>query len=337
MKYIIDYFKKIHFKKINVIYTLGIVLLIIISGFFMKYFSRYIKEKNTNTSNSHEIHNNYKNYSSKGKYYLYYNDKIIDDIKEEVDSFYLNNLSTAIYYSDSNDNEIYHNNYDSIALFGLKSFSLYEIFKDKKYYEYAKNQFDYLVNNLSSDGKFYINENNRIYSNYVGRWYAANTNGYFLSLLARIYSVEKSEVLFRAGERAIIPFKTSVTNGGCVDYFLDYKFYETYPNEEQSTFNLTGFLNILIGLKDYGNIVGNTEAIKLYNDGINSLEYVISFYDNDNGLSSYDLMNYFKPGVKNSSAKYHKENIQALQLINSLNHKKVFKFYIDRWNEYLDK
>lgn len=129
-------------------------------------------------------------------------------------------------------------------------------------------------------------------------WGSAMAQGYFLSVLGKLYSyftsVDRMDLALQAkelGMRVLDPFKKHLLDGGIFIRLCDKiacsKWFPEYPSNPP-VYTLNGFLFALIGLYDFHMVTGDPEAESLFWEGYVSLRRAVFRYDGP-VLSSYDL------------------------------------------------
>jgi len=91
----------------------------------------------------------------------------------------------------------------------------------------------------------------------------------------------------------------------------------------------------LMGLQDLYSITGDTQAKQLYDKGIETLEYVLPFYDSV-GISLYHLGHLMDKNLPvHYSEKYHIIHIYQLKILNQIEKNETIEYYANRWESYV--
>lgn len=268
------------------------------------------------------------NYDAKSEY-LFYDKASLEKDTTPTDK---NGVALTKYKNEYQYNPV------SISQYGLEQYSNYIESLDKKYYDNAKIQADYLLEiQDKSNGKFYYNYDFKVggtNQTMKAPWSSAMAQGQVISLLSRIYYVSKEKKYLDSAKLAMKPLTIDVKDGGlCADFF-GYKYYEEYPTIPAS-YTLNGFMFTLIGLHDLYSITDDKQAKELYDDGIKTLEYCLPFYDST-GISLYHLGHLTDKNLSlHTSEKYHNIHIGQLKIINKWENNATFMYYADKWEGYV--
>ena len=226
----------------------------------------------------------------------------------------------------------------TIAQYGLEQYSNYIETSNQEYYKKAKIQADYLLKIQDKEnGKFYYNYNFKVggtNQTMKAPWSSAMAQGQVISLFARMYYVSKDKTYLEAAQLAMKSLTIDVEDGGlCADFF-GHPYYEEYPTIPAS-YTLNGFMFTLIGLHDLYSISGDKQAKQLYDDGIETLEYCLPFYDST-GISLYHLGHLTDKNLPlHTSEKYHNIHVAQLKIINQFENNATFMYYSERWENYV--
>ena len=171
-------------------------------------------------------------------------------------------------------------------------------------------------------------------------WYTAMGQGQAISLLCRTYHFTKNKKYLETALRAVEIFHIPVENNGVKSKFMDkYTWYEEYPSVP-SMHVLNGFIFSLIGLYDLTKIAPKDRIAgieELLNDGLKSLNGMVSLYDNGQG-TFYDLRHIEVPGISPNRARwqYHIVHLSQLQLLMKIAPSDAIKRNFYRWKKYLN-
>jgi len=173
-------------------------------------------------------------------------------------------------------------------------------------------------------------------------WISAMAQGLGISVLTRAYVLTNDTKYLRFAVRALAPFQKSVEGGGVSRLFMLLErgpvdshrfFYEEYPTQPAPSFTLNGFMFALLGLYDLAQL-HDAEALGLFNQGIETLEVSLPFFDLGNG-SAYDLGHLTRPPRSvHSDLGYHMIHIYLLNALGSATNNQTLLWYRDHWNSY---
>ncbi|MDR1183185.1 MAG: D-glucuronyl C5-epimerase family protein, partial [Coriobacteriales bacterium] len=229
----------------------------------------------------------------------------------------------------------------AIARYGLNQYSNYLKLQDPVYMDDARVQADYLVDALDPETGVLLNEfdstinTGSAYEILRAPWVSADAQGLTCSLLARMYDQTGDEKYSEACKLAIQPFLRTVEDGGVTREFQGYTFFESYPTKLPD-FELSGFMNSLIGLFDVWQITQDETAYSLYTQGVETLEFSLPYFDSA-GISNYQLAHLFRSSgtIYIPGTAFHIDHIQRLEAINQYEESPVLAHYIKLWTMYI--
>ena len=163
---------------------------------------------------------------------------------------------------------------------------------------------------------------------------SAMTQGMGISTLTRAYQLTNNEKYLSIAKKAINVFSKNVPAGGVLRKITDnFICYEEYSTLDRPSCVLNGFITALLGLYDLAKISNYSPALKLYQEGMDSLIQNIHKWDGKT-WSYYDLYN---KGENNySSYFYHKYHIKQLNVLYKLTGKEIFLRYSKKWNRVIN-
>lgn len=245
-------------------------------------------------------------------------------------------------------NEKYYYNPVTIGQFALCSYAeFYYGERDEK--EFLKAA-DKLLSYMDKDGalryefEWYNGNTKEVYPK---GWTSSMAQGHALSCFTRAYELTKDPKYIEGGNRALKHLMLEKEKGGVRTTLRDLDpslkdriFFEEYVSTPNS-YTLNGYIYTLLGLFDwasltqaYPDIVGENQAEWGFNEGVESLQYVIHLYD-VGGFTNYDLgyMNFdvaprLIPG-------YHAIHIKLLHALYSITEVQRFKDFEDLWKTYV--
>lgn len=229
----------------------------------------------------------------------------------------------------------------SIAQFGLQYYSYYMKSGDKDNIKPMIAAADWLVYNQDMKTgkwlyKFPFNVGGMDIRLESG-WSSAMGQGQAISLLVRAYNLTKDGRYIRAAELGLEPLKVDVENDGLTRYIDGHPYYEEYPTNPPS-YALNGFMFTLLGLYDLSYIKPESEATRLYNEGMETLKFVLPNYDSEeNRISIYHLGHITKaPRSIHVSNFYHMVHIIQLKSLDSVSPDPILERYYKAWKEYIE-
>lgn len=216
-----------------------------------------------------------------------------------------------------------------ICHYALYNYQLYLKYKDKKKIKYFMHVANWIIRNGKETKDNFTFPYLFKWKNISPPWISALGQGRILSVLSRAYEISRDEKFLLIARKALTPYKLLVNNGGIKSKFPDGNIaFEEYPTNRPKIV-LNGFITALVGLYDLSNIAEDSEAAKMFAEGIESLGK--NLYRYDCGFwSKYSLS---KP-IHISSTKYHNYHIMQLWSLYEMTGNNVFKQYSVKWDNY---
>lgn len=225
----------------------------------------------------------------------------------------------------------------AISQWGLGNYNKWKNEKDKKYYNNFIISADWLVENLekNSHGIYvWMHEFDFEYRDLLeSPWYSGLAQGQGLSVLVRAYKETKNDTYLEVMEKILISFKTDVNEGG-----VNFKDNESNLWIEEYIVNppthiLNGFIWGMWGLRDYYIYFNDEEIKKFFNKYSETISKNLERYDLGY-WSRYEISGTFLPMI--ASRFYHKLHICQLKIMFDLTKEKKYKYYSDKWENYLN-
>jgi heparosan-N-sulfate-glucuronate 5-epimerase len=204
--------------------------------------------------------------------------------------------------------------------------------RDKMYLANFLKQADWLRDNMEGVNELIGWKFNFVLREYnlSDSWFSALTQGEAISILLRAYMLEKKVEYLISAEKALKIFEIPVKNGGILNFYNSYPVYEEYPSEKTNCV-LNGFIFSLFGLYDFIVFNKNIKALKLFQEGVDSVLNLLPVFDTKR-WSQYNLYN--SPKIYEASYKYHLIHIEQLKALFYLTGNMDFMFYADKWQKY---
>lgn len=223
----------------------------------------------------------------------------------------------------------------AVAQYGLGNWNLYSRIKDKRYFDVAKIQADWLTENLEPNNFGLMVWKHKFrwhYKKYLeSGWYSAHSQGAGISLLLRIYQETKEEKYWETVKKAFIPLNTEIKNGGVK--YTDEKgnvWLEEYLIDPP-THILNGFLWALWGVYDYHLIAKDESSLNLWQSCVRTLTINLPRYD-AGFWSLYDLSRQAMKMI--ASPFYHRLHIVQLKVMRILTDESIFDLYVKKFEGY---
>lgn len=178
-------------------------------------------------------------------------------------------------------------------------------------------------------------------------WTSGMDQGMALSVFARAYAVSKDDKWIKAGNLALEFLQVPYPNGPKttledLDASLAGRtFFLEYP-VEPNVFTLNGYMFTMLGLYDWSTVTKSSEANSIFNDGIETLEKILPYYDLGT-FSAYDLsyithskLPYLQPRKPHIAPSYHAIHIAQLRALSSVTGNMNLKNTAEKWQGYAE-
>ena len=223
-----------------------------------------------------------------------------------------------------------------IVHYGLLNYYEFLRTNDSVYYTEFNNQIAYFKDstkvNILQDGKGIGLPYNYKYANLKPPWYSGMTQGYALSFLLRYRSISNDEnitpIIKKIAYQMLLPLDKNGTIGKTPE---GYTWIEEYPNSKKSPQVLNGFINGLIGLKEYLDFFPtDTLARRIHDECYESLKLTLSKYDQNN-WSNYNRKN------SRCTVMYLRYEIMEMKHLLELYGDSTFLDQMKIWSSYADE
>lgn len=206
---------------------------------------------------------------------------------------------------------------------------------------------DFLVSLIDEKGALKYDFTYNHYEDLAPGWTSSIAEGHALSVFERAFYITHDKKYLDAGNKALEYLITPVSKGGVLDSLealdvnlKDKVFFQEYVNTTGS-YTLNGYIFTLIGLYDWSQIENKDmkyytdTASNYFNKGIESLKYILPYYD-IGGFTSYDLYFITKKTDPNSAGWYHLVHIEQLDALYAITKDSYFQDIRDLWLSYVN-
>jgi len=162
-------------------------------------------------------------------------------------------------------------------------------------------------------------------------WPSAFSQSRALSILLRGYQLTGNNTYLELSEKALIPFKKSVEEGGVVSFTQWGPFYEEYTSSVP-TLVLNGMIFALCGVYDFIRMFpDNSLATKIFDEGVETLKNILPEYDLG-FWSRYNLCQApWHPDIDPATIWYQRLHVTQLKMMNRLTGEAIFKEYAEKF------
>jgi hypothetical protein len=206
----------------------------------------------------------------------------------------------------------------TIAGFGIMSYENFIISGDSVYYKHAVNQYKYFCDSLKVD---YIDDFKGMGLPYRFKftdlrvpWYSGMTQGVAISFLLRYYKLTGDKVALQKVQQLAYFMLRPEKMGGTIGKTPEgYTFIEEYPNSKINPQVLNGFINGLIGIREYLNFFPNdTLAQKIHRESYETMIKTFKEYDLPSNWTTYNRR---KKSISNFYLRYQITELEFLNFI----------------------
>jgi len=222
----------------------------------------------------------------------------------------------------------------NMALYALGNFEMFLDTHDKKYLEIFLKHADWFVENISIKDDFGVWEHDYVLPYYNFNrvpWAHGMAQGLIISVLLRAYQIKKIHKYLDTALLALNAFEKDIEKGGV--RFIDKEgniWYEEYAILPPPHI-LNGFIFALFGIYEFYQVTESKNALRLFDNGISTLEKKLPLYDLGY-WSLYNLLHKY-PAERH----YHLLHVKQLKTLYRITHKRIFQEYANRWEEYAHK
>jgi hypothetical protein len=220
--------------------------------------------------------------------------------------------------------------YVSVAQYGLGAYEQWLAGEGEECLASAHAAAMHLISRQEPDGSWLHHKAFEHTFPLVPPWRCGMVQGEAASLLVRLHQTTGEEVFAEAAVRALAPLSLAREDGG-VRALLDGRPWpEEYPTDPPS-FVLNGAIFAMWGLRDVGVGLGNADATRAFEEGVDALAANLHRFDNG-WWSLYCLFPHPVIGV--ASSFYHDLHITQLQAMDMLSTRPEFEAMRLRWTSY---
>jgi len=300
--------------------------------YIKRIFSAYVFNKNSNVSfwNTPLETNSINDYGQLGKYYMNFVEKT--KFRGPFDS-------DGVPMLDYKGNVGVQYNPNAVAQYALGYYDLFLDTRDPAYAQIFLKQADWFVKDIRViDGDIGLWEYKFDFEYHEGLkapWRSALAQGQGISVLVRAYSLTKNEKYLAVAAKAFKSFEHGIDEPGGVTY-VDKDGYTWFEELifDPPTHVLNGFIWALWGVYDYYLATKNEKALRLFREGVRTLEDNIAKYD----IGFWSVYHLIPTKLKMIVSTYYQRlHIVQLEAMYCLTGKEVFKDYADKWKEYYSK
>jgi hypothetical protein len=219
-----------------------------------------------------------------------------------------------------------------ITQHGLRMWSLWKADQDRHALKVASQIGRWLLRNQSRGGWWLYHFDfplAGIDATMYAPWGSAMQQGQAISLLTRLWRRDGKSKWLDAAKRATLPLLRRVSDDGMTARFHGHPFYEEYPTKP-SSFTLNGFMFTLIGLHDLAD--QSPRSGRLFDEGIQTLKYMLPWYDQGDEISAYHL-GYVTdpPRPVHANAWYHRVHVIELKALAEITGSRKLMRWSKRW------
>ena len=221
-----------------------------------------------------------------------------------------------------------------MARYGLGNLEKFLETNDKKYYDAFNAQANWLYENLIEKDDFGVWELDYsvpFYNIDHIPWVHGLGQVLGMMVLLKTFQFNQNKDFLNKSMLVLNSFNVKIEEGGVknIDKNSNIWFEEYALNPSPHVLN--GFITILFGLHEFHRVTNNNLALKLFKDGVSTLEKNIEEFD-ANYWSYYDLLRRVP-----ATMSYHKMHIWQLALISQLTNIELFNEKSIRWKSMYDK
>lgn len=222
-----------------------------------------------------------------------------------------------------------------VAQYGLTEFGYYKNTGETAHFERAQKVCEWLVSHQEEDTGYWVYRfdfYHRATDFTLKDWACSMGQGQAASLLTRMWRLNHDDRYLDVAHSAFKMFDIPVSEGGLLAMFDGHMFYEEYPTTPAS-YTLNGMIFATFGLYDYLQVRKDERIQKLFDEAVDTIEYMLPLYDDDIS-SNYDIAHITArkiPKVKGD--KYHIIHIALLQNLETIEPRPTFEYYIRKWTK----
>ena len=220
--------------------------------------------------------------------------------------------------------------YVGVAHYGLGAYEQWLVGEGEECLAAARAAAMHLISRQEPDGSWLHHEALKHTFSLVPPWQCGMAQGEAASLLVRLHKTTGEEVFAEAAVRALAPLSLAREDGGVCASLDGRPWPEEYPTDPPS-FVLNGAIFAMWGLRDVGVGLGDADATRVFEEGVDALAANLHRFDNG-WWSLYSLFPHPVIGV--ASSFYHNLHITQLQAMDMLSTRPEFEATRLRWASY---
>ncbi|MCB0760357.1 MAG: hypothetical protein KDC12_02460 [Flavobacteriales bacterium] len=226
----------------------------------------------------------------------------------------------------------------TLALNAIRSYQKWILNQDTYEREVFLANANWLVENINDKGEWILTQDVSVGQYTVkAPWCSGLAQGLGISVLARAYGETGHLAYAETARKALAPFYTDITAGGVRTTNEFGVFYEEYPLPENPTHVLNGFVYSLFGLYDLYLFDNNTEALALFQEGINGLQNALPLFDTgDWTLYSLNRESNLRNHWNYCSPWYQKLHTNQVKALYNITGQETFRTYAVKFENYRD-
>lgn len=170
------------------------------------------------------------------------------------------------------------------------------------------------------------------------KWASAMSQGYAVVIMLQAYNLTADNRYLDMSNKFLRSFDYSVVEGGVLNHWDGYPFYEEYADPKSHVLN--GYMFSLAGLYYSYRVTGNKEAKRLFDQGINTLKAKINSYDsfftsNYNKLRVEQMKNEtYASAINEDPDHYHELEIYQLLTLYYWTNESILREYAHKFIKY---
>ena len=219
----------------------------------------------------------------------------------------------------------------SVAVYGVLAYYSFKETKDSAYYFKSINQIKYFKDSTKVNHIFKGKGIGLPYKvnfwDLKAPWYSGMTQGYAISYLLRYHELTNDVEVIPIIEKVAYALIQNQEKGGAISKTKEgYTWIEEYPNSKKSPQVINGYINGLIGLKEYVDFFpGDTAAKRIFNETYHGLVNSLEYFDSP-------TWSYYNRAKKSLSNKYLRYQIYEMKHLYQIFNDEIFDNQMRIWS-----